>query len=408
MRQSLKMFEGFGVELEYMIVDKTTLKITPLADELLKKVAGKYVSDFEFGEIGWSNELVLHVIELKTNGPAKSLKDLDSKFFDNIKYINNLLEEYNCMLLPTGTHPFMDPFTETKLWNHEYNKVYEAYNRIFDCRGHGWSNLQSTHINLPFSEDEEFGKLHAAIRVLLPIIPALSASTPIIESKYTGFFDSRLEVYRTNQQKIPSIAGRIVPEQAFTISDYEDLILNKIYSEIEPYDTDDILKYEWLNSRGAIARFDRNTFEIRIIDIQECPAADIAITSIIVETLKLLIDQTWTTLEEQMKWDDLELSGLLLSVIKYGEKYSIENERYLKLFGIDKKCTANDLWKQILNNLNLEKEFLENIEIILNEGSLSTRILNSINGDYSRECLVNTYNKLAVCLATNTMFADRK
>ena len=176
----------------------------------------------------------MHVIELKTNGPAKTLTNLDSEFFENIRNINNILNEFNCMLLPTGAHPFMDPFTESKLWNHEYNQVYEAYNRIFDCRGHGWSNLQSTHINLPFGDDDEFGKLHAAIRVLLPIIPALTASTPIIENKATGFLDTRLEVYRTNQKKIASIAGKVIPEQAFTKKEYEEIIFKKIYNDIEP------------------------------------------------------------------------------------------------------------------------------------------------------------------------------
>ena len=144
MKKPLRLFEGYGVELEYMIVDEDTLKVSPIADELIKKVAGEYVSDVEFGEIGWSNELVLHVIELKTNGPAKSLTNLDSKFFENVININKILEEFNCMLLPTGAHPFMDPFTESKLWNHEYNQVYEAYNRIFDCRGHGWSTAPVT------------------------------------------------------------------------------------------------------------------------------------------------------------------------------------------------------------------------------------------------------------------------
>ena len=409
MKKVLGMFEGYGVELEYMIVDKDTLKVNPIADELIKKVAGKYISDVEFGEIGWSNELVLHVIELKTNGPAKTLISLNDKFFENIKIINNILEEFNSVLLPTGAHPFMDPFTESKLWNHEYNQVYEAYNRIFDCRGHGWSNLQSTHINLPFANDEEFEKLHAAIRILLPIIPALSASTPIIESKATGFIDSRLEVYRTNQIKIPSIAGNVIPERAFSKKEYEDIIFKRIYKDIEPYDDDDILKHEWLNSRGAIARFDRNTFEIRIIDIQECPTADLAITFLIVETLKKLISGIWSTTDKQKEWDEVKLAAIFLKVIKHGETYLIDDEEYLKLFGCEIKSTVSDLWKSILNSVDFgDSKLLESINIILNEGSLSTRILRSINNNFTKENISDTYHKLARCLNTNSMFVNTK
>ena len=217
MRRTLKLFEAVGVELEYMIVDKETLMVNPISDLILKEIAGEITSDVEYENLEWSNELVLHVIELKTGIPASNIADLDIEFRKSVKKINSILDKYNSMLLPTGAHPFMNPFTETKLWPHDSNEVYSLYNKIFDCRGHGWSNLQSTHINLPFGDDLEFGRLHAAIRLILPLIPALAASTPIFDGKLTGIVDSRLEVYRNNQIKIPSIAGNIIPEQVFVV-----------------------------------------------------------------------------------------------------------------------------------------------------------------------------------------------
>ena len=39
-----------------------------------------------------------------------------------------------------------------------------------------------------------------------------------------------------------------------------------MYRQIAPLDPDHVVQYEWLNSRGAIARFDRNAIEIRVID----------------------------------------------------------------------------------------------------------------------------------------------
>jgi len=130
--------------------------------------------------------------------------------------MNTILETRNAMLMPTAAHPFMDPLTETKLWPHDSNDVYEVYNKIFDCRGHGWSNLQSSHLNLPFYDDEEFAKLHAAVRLVLPLLPALCASSPIFEGKITGLLDTRLSYYKTNQSKIPSITGKVIPEAIFS------------------------------------------------------------------------------------------------------------------------------------------------------------------------------------------------
>ena len=55
------------------------------------------------------------------------------------------------------------------------------------------------------------------------------------------------------------------------------LFLNLLKKPLNHYDTKKILDHHFLNSRGAIARFDRNAIEIRLVDIQECPKADIAI-----------------------------------------------------------------------------------------------------------------------------------
>ena len=84
------------------------------------------------------------------------------------------------ILLPTAMHPWMDPHTETLLWPHGNRDIYHTYNRIFNCQGHGWSNLQSVHVNLAFKGDEEFGRLHGAIRLLLPLLPALAITSPCL------------------------------------------------------------------------------------------------------------------------------------------------------------------------------------------------------------------------------------
>ena len=411
MISSLHLFEGYGVELEYMIVDKDSLSIKPFSDKIIFDTIGELVSDVEFDETIWSNELVLHVIEIKTNGPRKDFKNLDEIFFKNVKDINKILQNYNCMLMPTGMHPFMNPLKETILWPHEYSVTYETYNKIFNCKGHGWANLQSLHLNLPFADDEEFKKLHAAVRLLLPIIPAISASTPIVDGMVSGFFDTRLEAYRKNQEKIPSVAGSIIPERVFNKADYEKKILKKIYSDLSPFDKEGVLHNEWVNSRGAIARFQRNTIEIRIIDIQECPAADIAITNAIVNTLKLLIAGKWIKLDEQVEWDEERLSRIFLNVIKEGENSIIEDYEYLQVFCFTEndKCPVKELWKylikEIIESFNLKDEaWLKNMEIVLSYGSLSSRIIKSLKGDYSHNNILKIYNKLSHCLANNKMF----
>lgn len=401
------LFSVTGVELEYMVVDKTTLQVKPIVGELIKDKIGAIVSDVDNGAIEWSNELVAHVIEIKTNGPVNSLQGLSVHFQQNIQEVNLLLQKYNACLLPTAAHPFMNPYTDTVLWQHEHSEIYDLYNKIFDCKGHGWSNLQSTHINLPFANDEEFEKLHAAIRLVLPLIPALCASSPLLDGKL-GAKDQRLETYRTNQQRIPELTGRVIPEPVFTQEAYREQIFAPIKKAIEPFDTDKVMDHHFLNSRGAIARFDRGAIEIRLIDIQETPVADVAIVDFLVACIKVLVQEKWTSLAHQKSFEVEPLYHLLLQSIQQAEDVVIDDKEYLSAFGIyQNSIIAKDLFYHILQNVqsDLLPESHLVIQNIINNGSLSTRIVRKLTGDLSVKNIQWVYRELASCLNENKLFS---
>lgn len=408
MSKRYHLFEVFGIELEYMLINKSNFKVAPVVDQLLSLKNGSLTSDIDNGKIAWSNELVAHVVELKTNGPTTDLETLSENFHKNITEINLVLKQIDTQLLPTASHPLMNPSKDTQLWKHSYSEVYELYNRIFDCNGHGWSNVQSTHINLPFFDDKEFEKLHAAIRVILPLIPGLCASSPILEGSQTGIMDTRLEFYKTNQKEIPDMTGLVIPERVFSKVDYYATIFEPIKRAIKPYDTKKILDHHFLNSRGAIARFDRNAIEIRLVDIQECPKADMAICILIIEVIKALVKKKFCSLQAQKKWTKQELFEILNDGIKYGEHASVDNLDYLSLFGIKETSTMQDIWKHLFANVktNMSLENQQTIDTILTEGTLSTRILNATGNDPSEEKIKQVYFKLADCLETNQLFIN--
>ncbi|WP_417881753.1 glutamate-cysteine ligase family protein [Xanthomarina gelatinilytica] len=406
MSKKYHLFEVYGIELEYMLVYKNTFKAAPIVDELLSAKAGEQASDVENGAIAWSNELVAHVVELKTNGPSDNLDALSDLFHKNVLEINAILKPLQAHLLPTAAHPLLNPLRDTELWKHSYSEVYELYNRIFNCKGHGWSNVQSTHINLPFYDDKEFEKLHAAIRVILPLIPGLCASSPILEGKNTGFKDARLEYYKTNQKEIPELTGLVIPERVFTKVDYYATIFEPIKKAIKPHDTNNILDHHFLNSRGAIARFDRNAIEIRLVDIQESPKADMAICVLIIEVLKLLVNKKLAPIQQQKKWLKQELFNVLNPIIKDAENYHISNLDYLNLFLIHETVSVKNLWKHLygLAKDQIHETHHESIETILNEGTLATRILNAVGTDFTEAKIKNVYSRLADCLQKNTVF----
>jgi glutamate---cysteine ligase / carboxylate-amine ligase len=416
---SLSLFEGFGVELEYMIVHTGSLDVFPAADQVLLSVAGDFVSEIEQGDLAWSNELVNHVIELKTNGPAPSLRGLDQTFARDVASIGDRLLPVDGRLMPTAAHPWMDPLRDTVLWPHEYNAVYRAFDRIFGARGHGWANLQCMHANLPFDGDAEFARLHAAIRLVLPIIPALAASSPILDGRLTGLMDSRMKYYRENQKKIPSITGRVIPEPVYSKRDYEETILGPMYADIAPHDPDETLQDEWLNARGAIARFDRGAIEIRIVDIQECPTADLAVLHAIVCVLRALVAEKWQSLERQKPFDTDALNAILLETTRNAERALVADTDYLGALGIHaRRATAGDIWRHLTETViaadaDFGDAWQAAIATILDEGPLARRIVRAVAGEnpgaaahlsLPRDALHTTYSTLCDCLAANRLF----
>lgn len=403
------LFERFGVELEYMIVDRRTLDVRPVADELIRAVAGAYQSDVEVDDLCWSNELVLHVVELKTGEPAPALGGLAERFQRHVRRIDELLAPHGARLLPTAMHPWMDPDREMRLWPHEYSAVYEAFNRIFNCRGHGWSNLQCTHLNLPFADDDEFGRLHAAIRLLLPILPALAASSPIVSGRLSGLLDTRLEVYRTNARRVPSVTGSVIPEPVFSIRDYQEQILKPMYADIAPLDPDGVLQDEWLNARGAIARFCRNTIEIRVLDIQECPQADLAVLALVVAALRFLVEERAVPYRKQRGWKVAPLEDIFMATLAAGGGAVIASEAYRRAFGLSgrRPCTAGELWRHVYEAAlpkNERPEHQAALRVILERGPLARRIRDAVGANPTREQLRTVYGELADCLAYGRMF----
>ncbi len=397
-----------------MIVDAGTLDVLPVCDRLLAAEAGTPVAEIDFDDIGWSNELALHVVELKTPRPVPTLHGLADAFLAHVQRINAHLQRMDARLMPTAMHPWMDPHTQTRLWRKQNADIYARFHDIFDCRGHGWSNLQSVHINLPFAGDEEFGRLHAAIRLLLPLLPALAASSPIVEGAPAAHLDTRLDFYRRNCARVPSVTGQVVPEPVFSIDHYRRDILEPMYADIAPLDPQGILQEEWLNARGAIARFERNAIEIRVIDVQETPAADLAIAALVVETLRLLVTETLSPTAAQRAIPTASLVAVLDATIRDAEAARVTDAALLAALGIApaSPCRAADVWRALADRVRAARPaaldaFEPALSVILEEGPLARRILTSLGSWPSRDRLVAVYHDLGDCLSQGRLFRGR-
>jgi gamma-glutamyl:cysteine ligase YbdK (ATP-grasp superfamily) len=402
------LFQVYGLELEYMIVDESSLDVMPVCDRVLSEIAGETVNeaypDGENGIIAWSNELALHVLEFKTVNPVQSLREVAGVFQSHVKRASGLLNPYGAVLMPTAMHPWMDPDREFRIWPHGSREIYNRFDSIFGCKGHGWSNLQSVHINLPFADNDEFIKLHNAIRILIPVMNGLTASSPFAGGEFTGYSDYRMEVYRTNSAKIPSITGMVVPEPAKGIDDYKQTVLGTIYSDLLTHDPGRIISHEWVNARGCIPRFERGSIEIRTLDIQESPAADIACAELIIAAAEWIVAGNT---EDRGKFNGISTERLymiLLDTIKYGESSVIRDNEFLSLFGISENCTVSEFWKFMAERLYAGLKIAPELENIFMYGNLSSRILTAAGKEPCRKKLSDVYRELCRCLKDGKQF----
>ncbi len=387
-------------------------------DRLMSALEGKSNLQAVFGNVEADNELAAHVLEIKCREPAVDLAAQARDFSAAIKKVNQVLAGWNARLMPTGMHPFMDPAKESTLWPHADSPIYQNYDRIFGCRGHGWFNIQSVHLNLPFANDREFSRLHNAISLLLPLLPALAAASPVFAGAHNGWLDGRLFHYIGNQRRLPAIIGDIIPEPIGSEEEYREVILAPMYKAIRPLDPDGILAHEWLNSRAAIARFDRSAIEIRCLDTQERPLADVALCHWVVSVLTLMLDSESDFLAIHRKVPAGLLKSLFLDSARYGMAAKVPEDFPSGAFGLEEAntgATVRDVLRVLTDKAfahaarplylkAADEVFAPALNLIFSEGNLAERILKSASDAQSYRTV---YAQLCYCLEKNLPFKTR-
>ena len=249
-----------------------------------------------------------------------------------------------------------------------------------------------------------------AVRVVLPLIPALAASSPLAGGADTGWRDYRLCVYATNSERFPGITGAVVPEPAASRAAYERDVLHPMYAAIAPFDRDGVLQHEWLNARGAIARFDRMAIEIRVLDVQETPLMDVAYAALIVEVLKLLTAEQWLDVAGMNAWSTPELGKLLRLTERQGETAGLADRRYLAALGFPGGSTElKGLWEHLIESASargvVDAATGRLLEHYLRHGTLATRISKAVGPLPTRAILMKVYEQLCEALAEGRPFA---
>ena len=148
-----------------------------------------------------------------------------------------------------------------------------------------------------------------------------------------------------------------------------------------------------------------------MLDVQECPQADVAIRAFVADVLEKLAGGHWGDPTLLQVWDTDVLAELLLTAIHDADQTVIRDPDYLRLFGLEGRTplTAGELWRHLAqaagpHGRSAEAGVRPAVETLLKRGPLSRRIAAAVGRNASRDRVLAVYRELADCLAAGRMF----
>ncbi len=337
-------------------------------------------------------------MEIKANQPFRTPQEFEETMHNAVTTLNGIVQKHGAQLLGTGMHPLLH-LSDTGVWQHYHKKIYNEYGKIFDLHRHGWLNIQSFHLNLPYQKEADAAQIHNQLAILCTYLPAITASSPIFEGKEGPDVDNRLQFYKANQKEVPSVAGEVIPEYVSSLGGYKRDVIGRYSKDLAAAGADKtLLNREWVNSRGIIFRFDRCALEVRVMDEQECVKSDVALACFIRAALRGLIAS------------DAELSPHELLVKDFNAV--IKDGLNAKASSPHGK-TARQVCQHYLNVAaenadDDEKQYLWLVKRRIEEGSLSdlirARVQRRAEKTDFQEAIIDVYSTLINCLGVNEPF----
>jgi gamma-glutamyl:cysteine ligase YbdK (ATP-grasp superfamily) len=384
-----------GPEHEFSLVNEE-LKPLPIVDQVIKDFCGKITNFVELPAFTFGKELQLHVMEIKANEPFRSPLQFEETMQGAVGTLTGFVrKKYRASLLGTGMHPLLR-LDETRVWSHRHRKIYEEYGKVFNLKQHGWLNIQSYHLNLPYAREKTGVKLHNLLACLGAYLPAVSASSPIYEGAAGPNVDNRLNFYRLNQREIPSVTGDVIPEEVVSFEQYRQEVIGRYSRDLADAGIGKTLLFkEWVNSRGIIFRFDRSALEVRVMDEQECVKSDLALSCFVRAALRGLLAEDAEPLPHQLLVEDFN------AVMRDGLNAHVQNPN-----GSTARQVCRHFFDIAVENASAdEAKYLWIVKKRIDEGNLSELIRGAVLKKAQRtdfkEAVVSVYSKLINCLSTN-------
>ena len=259
LREARERFEGghdltLAVEEEFALLDPDTLDLVNRFEDVQAAALGSALEPHLVGE------LIASEVEVKT-GPCEAFPALAGTIGERRAQLADLVAALGLALGPTGTHPWAD-WKEQRIIDTPHYRRNDELLRYVVWR----NNTFGLHLHVGIHGADRAIRVHDALRVLLPDLLALSASSPFVEGVDTGLHSSRTQIFT---RFFPRCG---VPDPYGTWAEYERYV--RLLYETRSIDEHTQL---WWSVRPHLAF---PTVEIRICDAQPDLAEALALAAL--------------------------------------------------------------------------------------------------------------------------------
>ena len=400
----LPALSAIGLELEIALLRSATLEPAPGADLVLQDACGGALPAVQMATTEWRRRPAASELTVAMLRPMPSLDGQAAALTASLRTLAGMLEPQGLRPSGAGNHP----------WVEAHRPVGTAAGRTDDPRARAldaltgpkipdWADTRAAVLSFPFLDDEDFRPLLAALRLIVPILPALAAASPYRGGRRGATLDERIAAVQARAAALPALGGAWYPENTVGVHAYRDVVLEPLRSALAPLDPDGRLPIDDFNARAVVARFGPRIVQLRAADVQECPAQDVAIAAAVVELARALVRGDWLDLAAQMAVSDQTLADLGNRVLCEGRQASLTDAA--ALYGAPAGSSAGQAWSQLVARSDLTAESRAALEFILHEGTLAERMLRAVGDGPTPHDLRGLAETLADCLTTGSPFA---
>ncbi|MBV9837070.1 MAG: YbdK family carboxylate-amine ligase [Solirubrobacterales bacterium] len=246
-----------GLEEEFALLDPADLGLRPRFEELQRAAS----ADPQLaGSI--SGELISSEIEIRS-GRGADLAAASAAQREHRRRLFTLAERHGVALGATGTHPWSDYREQHIIETEHYRRVEEGLKYV------AWrNNTFSLHVHVGVAGADRAVRVCDRLRPLLPLLLAISASSPFLDGRDSGLHSARTQIFTRSFPRcgVPDAYGSW---DAF--ADYIEFLVS----------TRSIVEYTqvWWSIRP---HFSFGTVEVRICDAQPTAAESDALAALIV------------------------------------------------------------------------------------------------------------------------------